>query len=191
LADGIGFVLGGSDYGALDLNHCRDRKTGKIDEWAQEWLDKAGGAYVEITPSGAGLRIIGRVSPRSRQEYHLRKGTKRGFKDGDTGIEIYRHAKRYITISGNEIGDCQELPNIDALIDETVARYITNAGPDDHAALIKRLRDTQHEFCRDAANALTSLVAERDSACARVGGDGRRGDTSPAPRADAIRNVRP
>ena len=38
-------------------------------------------------------------------------------------IEVYRQATRYITVSGFEISNCIELPNIDTLIDDIVARH--------------------------------------------------------------------
>ena len=38
-ADGIGYMLAGSDLGAVDLDHCYDRDTGKIDAWAQKEID--------------------------------------------------------------------------------------------------------------------------------------------------------
>jgi primase-polymerase (primpol)-like protein len=57
--DGIGFALPGTPFDVVDLDHCFDPETGKADEWATTWLDMANGAYVERTPSGEGLRIIG------------------------------------------------------------------------------------------------------------------------------------
>jgi primase-polymerase (primpol)-like protein len=57
-ADGIGYMLPGSDLSAIDLDHCRDPQTGEIDEWAQAEI-KATDSYVETTVSGAGLRILG------------------------------------------------------------------------------------------------------------------------------------
>ena len=72
-------------------------------------------AYVEITVSGTGLRVIGIAS---RPEAH------RAFNLGDGGrIEIFRKATRYITVSGLEISKCTALPNIDNLIDALIAQY--------------------------------------------------------------------
>ena len=58
-ANGIGFALTGSSYCAIDMDHCRDPVTGKIDAWARALLDRAPNAHVEATVSGTGLRIIG------------------------------------------------------------------------------------------------------------------------------------
>jgi primase-polymerase (primpol)-like protein len=59
-ADGVGFVLTGTEIVAIDLDHCRDPATAKIDPWAAALLEKAVGSYVEITVSGTGLRVIGK-----------------------------------------------------------------------------------------------------------------------------------
>ena len=107
---GIGFVLRGCGIGAIDIDDCRDPKTGRIEKWAREILDAAPGAYVEVTPSGGGLRIIGRASG---AEVHTSR------RRGNGKYELYRNATRYITITGNEIGQCDDgLANIDKLIDK-------------------------------------------------------------------------
>ena len=120
-ASGVGFALTNTEIGAIDLDHCRDPDTGAIDAWAQEILDAAPTAYREITVSGAGLRIIG-IAKGSAQH---RKFTISGGRP-DAAVEVYRRATRYITISGLEISQCVEIPNIDALIDDLVARHGKN-----------------------------------------------------------------
>ena len=59
--NGIGFMLLGSGIAALDLDKCRNPETGELTPWAQEAVDGALalGAYVEVTVSGTGLRIVG------------------------------------------------------------------------------------------------------------------------------------
>jgi hypothetical protein len=116
-ADGIGFVLTDTDIAAIDLDHCRDPLTGEIDPWAQEVIDMAVGAYVEITVSGTGVRVIGRgTGAKTHKNYKIsgREGAK---------IEFYRGAVRFITVSSLEISHCVALPNIDALIDDLVAQH--------------------------------------------------------------------
>ena len=57
--DGAGFMLQGlAELAALDCDHCRDPATGRIAPWAEELCERAQ-SYVEITPSGEGLRILG------------------------------------------------------------------------------------------------------------------------------------
>jgi hypothetical protein len=67
--------------------------------------------------SGTGLRIIGTaMGPETHRRFSVagREGA---------GVEVYRRATRYITVSGLEQGHCSQLMNIDALIDRIVAQY--------------------------------------------------------------------
>jgi hypothetical protein len=106
-ADGIGYALLGSDVGAIDLDKCRDAATGEVARWAE--LVRDGEAYSEITVSGTGTRILGTATgPRRQRRFDL---------GGGAGIELFRNAERYITISGNQRGTCDGLPPIDDLID--------------------------------------------------------------------------
>jgi Protein of unknown function (DUF3987) len=114
-AHGVGFVLTGTDVAAIDLDKCREPETGDVDAWAQKLLDAAPGAYHEVTVSGAGLRIIGTAAgPETHRRFSIsgREGA---------GVEVYRTATRYITVSGLEQGHCPQLVNIDGLIDSIVA----------------------------------------------------------------------
>jgi primase-polymerase (primpol)-like protein len=106
-ANGIGFALTGTSYCAIDLDHCVDPETSKIDAWAQEIIDRAPNAYVEITVSGTGLRVIGiGVSPAAHRKFAV-PNTLNG-----AGVEVYRKAIRYITLSCNQLGQCEKLTNI-------------------------------------------------------------------------------
>jgi Virulence-associated protein E len=106
--DGIGFVLQGTELAIVDLDHCLDPETGKIDPWAKRWLDTTNGAYVERTPSGEGLRIIGiNAGDRLQRRWTISDARK------DAAIEIYRNCERYVTITGAQIGECAELQPID------------------------------------------------------------------------------
>jgi hypothetical protein len=116
-ADGIGFVLTDTDIAAIDLDHCRDPLTGEVDPWAQGVIDMAAGAYVEITVSGTGVRVIGRGTGNKIHKNYKVEG-----REG-ARIEFYRRAVRFITVSGLEISHCAALPNIDALIDDLVTQH--------------------------------------------------------------------
>ena len=114
-ANGIGFVLTGTEVAAIDLDRCRNPVTEQITDWAQAIVNAVPDAYVEITVSGTGLRVIGIAS---RPEAH------RAFNLSDGGrIEIFRKATRYITVSELEISKCTAPPNIDNLIDALIAQY--------------------------------------------------------------------
>jgi hypothetical protein len=116
-ADGVGFALLDTPFAAVDLDHCIDTDTGAIDPWAKDWVDAANGAYVEVTPSGEGLRIIGLGSG---DKLH-RKWKVDDAREG-AAIEIYRGCERYITITGAQLGECKKLAPLD-LLDKIAAHY--------------------------------------------------------------------
>jgi hypothetical protein len=114
-ADGIGLVLLQAEgYAALDLDKCRHPETGELDAWAGELIARCPGAYVEVTPSGAGLRIIGRADLDTGFQMVLQMdGTVAGAQ-----VEIYHLTPRYITVTGqqiagpasaNELGDISDV----------------------------------------------------------------------------------
>src|SRR6516165_4166032 len=94
--EGIGYN-DRDELGIVDLDDCIDPKTGKIDAWAQQEIDAAMGCYVEVTPSGRGLRILGISSGKE-----LGRRWKVPNANG-AGIEVYRKTNRYITITGLQI----------------------------------------------------------------------------------------
>src|SRR5262249_20473045 len=115
-ADGIGYMLKDSNIGAIDLDHCVDQESTKLEPWAEQLCGEANGAYQEITVSGGGLRIIGTASgPETHRRFNFDRRA--------AGIELYRNTARYITISGWQIGQCAELPPLDAFIDMLFARH--------------------------------------------------------------------
>jgi hypothetical protein len=117
LSHGIGFVLTGTEIAAIDFDHCRDPETGAIDAWAQAIIDQASDAYIEVTVSGSGLRVIGTATGEATHTRYKVAG------QNGAGIELYRRAVRYITVSGLQINKCDTLPNIDALIDNLAAEH--------------------------------------------------------------------
>jgi hypothetical protein len=106
--DGIGFCLLGAPLTAFDLDDCRDRTTGAIE------LAKS---YVEITPSGSGLRILG-----------LGTGPKMHRKQAVPGangmtVETYRGCERFVAVTGNALPEATaQLADNDRLVDEIVAK---------------------------------------------------------------------
>ena len=115
-ADGIGYMLKDSNIGAIDLDHCVDQESTKLEPWAERLCGEANGAYQEITVSGGGLRIIGIASgPETHRRFN--------FDRSGAGIELYRNTARYITVSGLQIGQCPGLPPLDAFIDMLFARH--------------------------------------------------------------------
>ena len=86
-ADGIGFQLGAGCIG-VDLDKCRDMKSGVVEHWANEIVSRLN-SYTEISPSGEGLHIIAKGSlPPGRR----RKGK----------VEMYCEG-RFFTITGRYV----------------------------------------------------------------------------------------
>jgi hypothetical protein len=100
-------MLADDDLGAVDLDHCHDPKTGAIDAWAQKEIDAANGAYVEVTVSSRGLRILGVVAGGEL-------GRKWKIPNTTTGatIEVYTRTNRYVRIRGAQKSGGAELPHM-------------------------------------------------------------------------------
>jgi putative DNA primase/helicase len=87
---GIGFVFCSADpFVGIDIDNCRNPKTGEIAPWAQNIIDRVQAGYIEISPSGRGIHIIveGRV-----RDGGMRKGP----------IEMYSRG-RFFTITGRTL----------------------------------------------------------------------------------------
>jgi primase-polymerase (primpol)-like protein len=94
---------------AFDLDDCRNPKSGALALWAQGLIEEAR-SYVEITPSGTGLRIIGYGRADSAVHNKLKA-------PGGGSCEIYRQTPKFITVTGDALdGWNTDLANIDAAI---------------------------------------------------------------------------
>jgi len=110
--DGITYVLTPEDpFAAVDIDHVRDPVTGTIETWAQRLLDQANHSYVEISPSGFGLRIWGTANG---EELH------RKFELDTGALELFRRTRKPLTVTGLQLGKSQQLGPIDALLDRAV-----------------------------------------------------------------------
>lgn len=87
---GVGFVLNGDGIVGIDLDACVE--AGRPDSSAVRLLENLGCQYVEISPSGAGLRGFG---------YGERIPGCRGQVDG-INLELYAE-KRYLTVTGRTL----------------------------------------------------------------------------------------
>jgi putative DNA primase/helicase len=107
--DGIGYSLAGErEIAALDCDKCRNKETGAIAPWAQELIARAR-SYTEVTPSQTGVRIIGWADGASVHDAKIAR-------PGGGALEIYFNTRRYITVTGDQLGDCTALADISALI---------------------------------------------------------------------------
>ena len=90
---GLGFVLSSGDpYVGLDLDECRDPKTGEIALWAQKVMDRVHQGHIEISPSGAGVHVI--IEGMMRGQKTQRKVP------GGGKIELY-YQQRFLSVTGN------------------------------------------------------------------------------------------
>jgi primase-polymerase (primpol)-like protein len=95
---GVGFVLSEDDgYTGVDLDKCRDVKTGQIEPWAQEIVNLAEN-YSEVSPSGTGICMIARGKIEST------------IKSDPAHVELYR-SQRYLTITGDHGVDLSTFPD--------------------------------------------------------------------------------
>ncbi|HML68267.1 MAG TPA: hypothetical protein PKA81_07695 [Clostridia bacterium] len=88
---GLGFVFtNDDDFVGVDIDHCRNKDTGALNETAAAIASKAA-TYTEISPSGEGLHLF----------FH---GTipSGGNKNSKTGVEMYAFG-RYFTMTGNRL----------------------------------------------------------------------------------------
>ena len=113
--DGIVICLFGSNLIAFDLDDCRNATTGEIEPAARDLIARAG-SYVEITPSGTGLRIIGKGNGAKVHRKQAVPGA-----NGMT-VEAYRNCERFISVTGDALPEATaELADNDALLDQVVA----------------------------------------------------------------------
>jgi hypothetical protein len=104
--DGLGFVFvkGGGLFG-LDIDGCRDPKTGELSPFAAKWVAEFA-TYADVSPSGTGIKLF------CRGKLPWDTGRKVPVGDGQE-IELYEFG-RYFTITGKtapgsvpDVADCQ------------------------------------------------------------------------------------
>ena len=104
---GQGVVLGpipgmdGLCLGGIDLDRCRDPKTGRIQRWARRILKRFRYTYSEISPSQTGLKVyfLHWTPTRKREVFKLDTG-----EDHPPAIEV-DFARRYFTFTRQEVPD--------------------------------------------------------------------------------------
>jgi hypothetical protein len=110
-SEGLGFVLRG-DHVGIDLDGCRDPRTGELEPWAADIINRIH-SYTEVSPSGTGIRIIcrGKLPPGAR-----RKGM----------VEMYDESSpRYLTITGHVLNDgLHDIHDRQAEIETIHAEYL-------------------------------------------------------------------
>jgi len=103
-AAGVGFTLGDGIVG-IDLDDCRDLRTGELDAWAEQIVREID-SYTEVSPTGTGVKLFLKGNlPRSFAKNH---------------IEVYSDG-RYFACTGNKLdtapAECNERQTqLDALL---------------------------------------------------------------------------
>ncbi|MFZ5483733.1 MAG: DUF3987 domain-containing protein [Pseudomonadota bacterium] len=88
-ASGVGFAfLPGDGLIGIDLDHCRDPKSGELTDRARAIVE-ACASYTELSPSGTGLHI-----------YCL--GETETFKSNDIGVEVFC-GRQFFTVTGTHL----------------------------------------------------------------------------------------
>lgn len=89
--DGIGIKVDGKLI-AIDLDHCIENE--KLSSWAEEIISHFKNTYIEISPSGNGLRIVLLNSNGflyDKENYYIKKGN----------VEVYVSDEQFIKMSSN------------------------------------------------------------------------------------------
>jgi putative DNA primase/helicase len=125
---GIGFVFSADDgFAGIDIDDCRDAKTGLISLWARRIIDKFG-SYTEVSPSGTGVKIFVRAELpgagfRSQVTADGDRWTKQCSDPKASEIEIYDQ-NRYFTVTGRKLKNTtSEIRFCQDELDELVSKY--------------------------------------------------------------------
>ena len=122
--DGIGIRVCGRIVG-IDLDHCVEN--GNLIPRAQTIVDRFGTTYIEVSPSGTGIRIFCLLPDGfayDTQTYYI--------KHGDIEVYIPGHTNRFLTVTGNALTDSDVVETAEALtwLLDTYMRRPTPATPD-------------------------------------------------------------
>jgi hypothetical protein len=121
--DGIGFEFADDDpYFGADLDHCL--KAGGIATWAAPIVARLASTYGEISPSGGGIKFIGkdRISAEARALLDGKQtGTRRSGMgpDGDGALECYDRG-RFFALTGDVFGDAADIVELPGVADELI-----------------------------------------------------------------------
>jgi putative DNA primase/helicase len=100
--NGLGFVFTNTEFTGIDLDSCRDPRSGDIQPEAKQIMDRFPDVYWEISPSGSGLHGIGRGRAKDTGKFKAPWTATTGNKAAE--IEIYdTDSPRYFTITGEKL----------------------------------------------------------------------------------------
>ncbi len=152
-ADGAGYVLrDDAEHVFLDLDNCRDPVTGEIAPWAERLVEECG-SYAEVTPSGCGLRIIGR-----NESFQATVHRAIAMPDGGR-VEIYHRCPRYVTVSGRRLPGAPDAlsPICDVAADLLLLAQPKGSGKPDVPSPVPRSNPDAAASPEDIASALLQI----------------------------------
>lgn len=121
---GVGFVLTpDDDFVGVDIDKCRDKKTGKLEPWACEILKRFQKTYCEVSPSGTGVKLLCRgtwPNAGGKCDKEMLKAL------GGGEVEVYS-SKRYFTLTGQKLADHSgQIADCQKSLDWLAARYFAS-----------------------------------------------------------------
>jgi hypothetical protein len=94
--DGVGFVVSEDDpIIGIDIDDCRDPDTGELVDGVKGIADRVG-SYMEVSPSGTGLRIF------VKGDWPIGENQSDRISGGGVSLEVYEWG-RYLTVTGYHI----------------------------------------------------------------------------------------
>jgi primase-polymerase (primpol)-like protein len=99
-SDKIGIVFMGDGLGGVDLDGCRDPKTGEIAAWALTIIQQFN-SYAEISPSGTGVKIFACGAP-AKLAIGVRKMLGESINGKAPQMEAYVTG-RFFTVTGERL----------------------------------------------------------------------------------------
>jgi replicative DNA helicase len=103
----------GDPYCGIDLDGCRDPKSGKFADWARKVIAEAC-SYAEVSPSGTGVKIW--VRGKWNASGHKREIDETAVSDKTPAIEIYDQS-RYFAMTGQRLQGMREIVPAQMLLD--------------------------------------------------------------------------
>jgi hypothetical protein len=149
--NGPGFVLS-KEAGlvVIDFDHCRDPQTGEIDQTVVAWLRWFERTYQEVSPSGEGVHVValGKIA-------RAFKGPIRD--DSKVTVEVYAF-DRYITYTGNKIGDSDHVIDCQIGIDRLLKDRGSKPATPESQPPQSMSKRTARRLHQDNLNALRNAV---------------------------------
>lgn len=112
---GVGFVFSESDcFIGIDLDGCRDPKSGQLDDWAREIVLQFR-TYTEVSPSETGVKLFG--SSGSKWPHRNKIDLPLPMVHGKApGVEVY-DAGRFFCVTGRQLKDMHSITPVDEHFD--------------------------------------------------------------------------